>query len=155
VAYVDSLTALDLNVCDHKVVREIVKLRTLAGAVVVSLPQSVLEPVGLKAGDRVVVEAAPPRRLIVTKEGNTMTSTARLELEIDLLDKKRAAIDSDLVYKQEQHNKDTPCEPEMTDSDLIGLVFYKHTRDRDRIEVEIAEKRIELYDLQAGAVQPA
>ena len=76
-----------------------------------------------KAGDRVVVEAAPPRRLIVTKEGNTMTSTARLELEIDLLDKKRAAIDSDLVYKQEQHNKDTPCEPEMTDSDLIGLVF--------------------------------
>lgn len=134
--------------------REIVKLRTVAGSVVVSLPQSVLEPVGLKAGDRVVVEAAPPRRLIVTKEGTTMTSTARLELEIDLLKKKKAAIDSDLVYKQEQHNMSTPCEPEMKDSDLMGVVIYRLVRDRDRIEVEIAEKRMELYDLQAGTVQP-
>jgi antitoxin component of MazEF toxin-antitoxin module len=132
-----------------------VKLRTVAGSVVVSLPQSVLEPVGLKAGDRVVVEAAPPRRLIITKEGNTMASTARLELEISLLEKKKAAIGSDLVYKQEQHNKSTPCEPEMADDDLVGLVFYGLARDRDRIEVEIAEKRIQLYDLQGGAVLPA
>jgi antitoxin component of MazEF toxin-antitoxin module len=137
------------------VVREIVKLRTVAGSVVVSLPHSVLEPVGLRAGDRVVVEAAPPRRLIITKEGNTMTSTARLELEIDLLEKKKAAINSDLIYKQEQHNTSTPCEPEMADSSLMGVVIYGLVRDRDRFEVEIAEKRIELYDLQAGAVQPA
>jgi hypothetical protein len=115
----------------------------------------VLESVGLKAGDRVVVEAAPPRRLIITKEGNTMTSTARLVLEIDLLEKKKAAIDSDLAYKQEQHNKSMPCEREMADDDLVGVVFYGLTRDRARIEVEIAEKQIELYDLQAGAVQPA
>lgn len=135
--------------------REIVKLRTVAGSVVVSLPQSVLEPVGLRAGDRVVVEAAPPRRLIITKEGNTMTSTARLELEIDLLEKKKAAIDSDLVYKTEQHNTSTPCEPEMTDSSLMGVIIYGLTRDRARIDVEIAEKRLALYDLQAGEVLTA
>jgi antitoxin component of MazEF toxin-antitoxin module len=41
--------------------REIVKVRSVAGSLVVSLPQSVLETVGLKEGDRVVVEAAPPR----------------------------------------------------------------------------------------------
>jgi hypothetical protein len=83
-----------------------------------------------------------------------MTSTARLDLEIDLLEKKKAAINSDLLYKGEQYDKNTPCEPEMADSDLAGIVFYGLQRDRDRIEVEIIEKRIELYDLQAGAVQP-
>jgi antitoxin component of MazEF toxin-antitoxin module len=129
--------------------REIVKLRTVAGSVVVSLPRSVLEPVGLKAGDRVVVEAAPPRRLIITKEGNTMTSTARMELEIDLLEKKKAAIDSDLVYTQAKYDAG------MVDEEVMGLSSYGLTRDRARVEVEIAEKRIELYDLQAGAVQPA
>ncbi|MGO4881236.1 MAG: hypothetical protein ACLP59_10480 [Bryobacteraceae bacterium] len=129
--------------------REIVKLRTVAGSAVVSLPQSVLEPVGLKAGDRIVVEAAPPRRLIVTKEGSTMTSTARLELEIDLLEKKKAAIDSDLVYTQATYDAG------MLDGVGMGLNSYGLTRDRARIEVELAEKRINLYDLQAGAVQPA
>jgi antitoxin component of MazEF toxin-antitoxin module len=132
--------------------REIVKLRTVAGSVVVSLPQSVLEPIGLKAGDRVVVEAAPPRRLIVTREGSTMTSTARLELEIDLLEKKKAAIDSDLKYKQEQYNKNMPCDEGMNDNDVAVLVFHELIRDQDRLDVEIAEKRIALYDLQAGAV---
>jgi antitoxin component of MazEF toxin-antitoxin module len=65
--------------------REIVKVRTVAGSVVVSLPQSVLDPVGIKSGDRVVVEAAPPRRLIISKEGETMTSSQRMELEATLV----------------------------------------------------------------------
>lgn len=143
-----------LDICLYKVVREIVKLRKVAGSIVVSLPQSVLEPVGLKSGDRVVVEAAPPRRLILTKEGTTMTSTERLELEIDLLEKKKEAIDSDLQYKHVQYDKSMPCEPEMMDNDVAGLVFYSLNRDRARIEVEISEKRMELYDLQAGDVKP-
>jgi antitoxin component of MazEF toxin-antitoxin module len=57
--------------------REILKLRVVAESVVVSLPQSVLEPAGLAAGDRVIVEAASPNRLIITKEGKTMTSSER------------------------------------------------------------------------------
>ena|SRR5271165_4608616 len=135
--------------------REIVKLRTVAGSIVVSLPQSVLEPVGLKAGDRVIVESAPPRRLIVTKEGNTMTSTARLELEIDLLEKKKVALDSDRRYKHEQYAKNIHFEKEMEDSDVAGLIFHELNRDIARIDVEIAEKRMGLYDLQAEVVQPA
>ncbi len=82
--------------------REIVKVREVAGSVVITLPQSVLSPIALAPGDRVLVEAAPPRRLVITKEGQTMHSTVRLELEIDLLQKKRAALESDLEYKKRQ-----------------------------------------------------
>lgn len=81
-----------------------------------------------------------------------MTSTARIELEIDLLEKKKSAIDSDLKYKQEQYDKGMPCDEGMSDNDVAVLVFHELIRDRDRLDVEIAEKRIALYDLQAGAV---
>jgi antitoxin component of MazEF toxin-antitoxin module len=130
--------------------REIVKVRTVAGSVVVSLPASVLEPVGIKPGDRVIVEAAPPRRLILTKEGEIMTSTQRLEFEIDLLERKKRAIESDIRYKARQHNDSMPTEEGMEDSSVAMLVLTGLERDRDRLDVEIAEKKLELYDLQGG-----
>lgn len=130
--------------------RELVKVRLVAGSAVISLPQSVLEPVGLKAGDRVLVEAAPPRRLIITKEGATMSSTQRLELEIDLLEKKKAAMNSDLKYKERQHNSSMPVDEGMSDPSVAVLVMSSVVRDRDRLTAEIAEKKLELYDLLGG-----
>ncbi len=134
------------------VMRETVKVRAVAGSLVVSLPQSVLEPVGLKEGDRVIVEAAPPRRLVITKEGNTMTSTQHLEMEIDLLEKKKTAVESDLRYKERQYNGNMPCELEMEDNDAAVLTLMSIVRDRDRLDVEITEKRMELYGVQGGEV---
>ena len=133
--------------------REIVKVRTVAGSVVVSLPASILEPVGIKPGDRVLVEAAPPRRLIITKEGKTMTSTERLELEISLLEKKKQAIDSNRKYKLEQYNENFFTEEGMS-ADVFPLVMRELNRDEDQLDVEIAEKKLALYDLQ-GAVEDA
>jgi antitoxin component of MazEF toxin-antitoxin module len=130
--------------------KEFVKVRTVAGSVVVSLPQSVLAPVGIKAGDRVVVEAAPPRRLIITKEGETMTSTQRLELEIDLLEKKKKALASDLRYKERQYNSCMPCEEGMADNEIAILIMSSLVRDQDQVDVEIAEKRLELYEIQGS-----
>jgi antitoxin component of MazEF toxin-antitoxin module len=136
--------------------RETVKVRSVAGSLVVSLPQSVLEPVGLKEGDRVIVEAAPPRRLVITKEGKTMTSTQHLEMEIDLLEKKKKATESDLRYKARQYNGNMPCEEGMSDNDVAFLILMSIERDRDLLDVEIAEKRLELYTIQAGEVsEPA
>ncbi len=135
--------------------RETVKVRSVAGSLVVSLPQSVLEPVGLKEGDRVVVEAAPPRRLVITKEGKTMTSTQHLEMEIDLLEKKKKATESDLRYKARQYNGNMPCEPGMEDNDVAFLMLMSIERDRDLLDVQIAEKRMELYTIQAGEVPEA
>jgi antitoxin component of MazEF toxin-antitoxin module len=130
--------------------REIVKVRMVAGSLVVSLPQTVLEPVGITAGDRVIVEAAPPRRLIITKEGSTMTSTAHLELQIDLLEKKKQAIESDLQYKAHQWNKGMPTEAGMDDQDVAFAIMYELERNRDRLGAEIAERKMELYDLQGA-----
>jgi len=134
--------------------REIVKVRTVAGSVVVSLPQSILAPVGIKAGDRVVVEASPPRRLIISKEGKTMTTTQRLELEIDLLEKRKKALSSNLQYKERQYNSSMPCDEGMSDDSVAILIMSELVRDRDKLDVEIAEKKLELYDIQGDLVEP-
>jgi len=133
--------------------RETVKIRIVAGSLVVSLPQSVLEPVGFREGDRVIIEAAPPRRLLITKEGNTMTSTRLLDMELDLLEKKKTAILSDLQYKERQYNSGMPCDEGMSDNEVAVLIMSSLVRDRDRLDVEIAEKRIQLYEVQGGEIQ--
>lgn len=134
--------------------REYVKLREIAGSTVATIPQAVLSASGLTPGDRVLVEAAPPRRIVLTKEGLPVQSTQRLELEIDLLTKKRAAIDSDLRYKERQYGDGMPCDEGMSDPDVAILVMSSLVRDRDVINVSIAEKRLQLYDLN-GVTDPA
>ena len=130
--------------------RDIMKVREVAGSVVVTLPQPILDPIGLRPGDRVLVEAAPPRRIVITKEGETMQSTTRLELEIDVMEKRRRALESDLAYKRRQHEKDTPHDDGMADSDVALLLMSGLARDRDQLDFEIAQKKLELYDLQGG-----
>ena len=132
--------------------RDILKVREVAGSVVVTLPKPILDPIGLRPGDRVLVEAAPPRRIVITKEGATMQSTARLELEIDLLEKRRQALESDLAYKKRQYDDSMPCEEGMSDPDVAVLMLFSVARDGDRIDSEIAQKKLEMYDLQGGEV---
>ena len=127
--------------------RNILKVREVAGSVVVTLPQPMLASIGLQPGDRVLVEAMPPRRIVITKEGATMQSTARLELEIDVLERRREALESDLAYKGRQHEKNMPCDEGMSDPDVALLLMSGLARDRDYLDVEIAQKKLELYDL--------
>jgi hypothetical protein len=79
-----------------------------------------------------------------------MTSTQRLELEIELLEKKKQAVESDLAYKQCQANLDMPTEQGMGDSSVVLLTLNELKRDRDRLDVALAEKRLEVYDIQGG-----
>ena len=54
---------------DHCRARAIVKARKVAGSVVISLPLSVREPLGIEAGDKVLVEAdSCTKQLTITKE---------------------------------------------------------------------------------------
>ena len=43
-----------------------------------------------------------------------------------------------------------PCDKGMDDSSVAGLILEGIQRDRDRLEVDLAEKRIQLYEVQAG-----
>ena len=127
--------------------REFVKIRKVGDSLVVTLPQTILKPLNLETGDRVLVEADPPHRIVLSKEGKAMPLTQRLELEVDLLEKKRAAIDSDLRYKELQYKDNMPSDPGMEDNGLAVHVMSNLVRQRDTLAAELAQKRLDLYDL--------
>jgi len=131
---------------------ELVALKKFGGSIVVGLPPSILAAIDLREGDRVVMECLPPRRLLLTKEGPQLRPTDFLELEIDLLEKKKILINSDLEYKTYQFNKNMPEDEGMHDASIAQAILYSLVRERNRIDVEIAEKRLALYEIQAGPV---
>jgi len=48
-----------------------------------------------------------------------------------------------------------PCDEGMSDNDVAILILPELIRDRDRLDVELAEKRIQLYEIQGGDNSPA
>jgi antitoxin component of MazEF toxin-antitoxin module len=130
--------------------RDIVKVRKVGGTLVVTLTQAVLEQVELSEGDRVLIEAAPPRRIVISKEENNLPNTRRVELEIEALQAKQKSIESDLEYKAYQHNQSMPTDEGMGDASVAQLIMYSLCRDRDNVASNIAQKRLELFELQGA-----
>jgi len=130
--------------------REILKVRKVGGTLVVTLTQSVLEQIKLEEGDRVLIEALPPKRVVISKEETVVPNTRRIELEIEALEAKRTAIQSDLDYKHYQHKSGMPCDPGMDDDSIAGLALHDLRHQRDHVAAVIAQKRLELFELQGS-----
>ena len=130
--------------------RDIAKVRRVGQSLVVTLTQDILNEVDISEGERVLLEPVPPRRVIISKESENLPSTRRLELELAVLEKKKTALESESRFIVCQHNNSMPVEPGMENSDIVELTLKELKRDLDRIDVEIAEKNLELFDAQGA-----
>jgi len=130
--------------------REIIKVRRVGGTLVVTLTQGILQKIELVEGDRVLIEALPPKRIMVSKEEEKMPNARRLELEIESLEAQKKVIESDIAYKVAQHNTGMPCEPGIDDDNIMRLAMGQLTLDRDRLAAEIAKKRLDLFEVQGA-----
>lgn len=79
-----------------------------------------------------------------------MPTTRRLELELELLTNKKAALESEASFLVSQHNLSMPVEPGAEDESVVELTIKQLTRDRDRVDIEIAEKKLALFDAQGA-----
>jgi antitoxin component of MazEF toxin-antitoxin module len=130
--------------------REILKVRRVGGTLVVTLTQAVLEQVKVEEGDRVLVEALPPKRILISKEEPVVQGTRRVELELEALEAKQKAVESDLAYKHYQHTSGMPCEVGLDNDSIAELAFHQLRTERDRLGAKIARKRLELFNLQGA-----
>jgi antitoxin component of MazEF toxin-antitoxin module len=128
------------------VARDVLKVRKVGGTLVVTLTQGVLEEVPLAEGDRVLIEALPPRRILISKEVPDVPSTRRIELELQILEAKRESFESQMAYAVADYN----LNGSQGDSEYLDGSLKYLTSERDKIAVAIAEKKLELFELQGA-----
>jgi antitoxin component of MazEF toxin-antitoxin module len=108
--FTDRLDLL-IAVCEHmSMAREIVKVRRVAGSMVVTLPQPILDEVQIAEGDKVLLESFPPDRIFIIKEHKKMPSTRRAELELEVLESRKNLLESEIAVVT-QNNRNMPGEP--------------------------------------------
>ena len=131
--------------------RAIVKIRRVSQSLVVTLTQSLVGEVGLQEGDRVLIEAAPPRRIIISKEEKSVPNTRRVELELEVLEGRKAALEADVSFKVKQHNLSMPVQEDVVDDgDIMELTFARLNYELAKLNAEIAKKRLGLFELQGA-----
>jgi antitoxin component of MazEF toxin-antitoxin module len=126
------------------VARDILKVRRVGGTLVVTLTQAVLAEVPLEEGDHVLIEALAPRRILISKEVPNMPSTRRIELELKILEAKRESFDSQMACAVAEYNVSGTA----YDSSELDAGIKHLAAERDKIAVAIAEKNLELFELQ-------
>jgi len=127
--------------------RDIVKVRKVGDTLVVTLTQAILQSVELEEGDRLLLEASPPRRVTIIKEVETMPTVRRAELELEVLTCKRDALAAQAHFVADQNNLSMPVEAGMDDQYVVQLTMAQLSRDIANNAVDIAEKNLELFDL--------
>ena len=80
-----------------------------------------------------------------------MPSARRAELELEVLETRKNLLDSEIAYVIAQNNNSMPCEPGMDDPSIVELRLRELQRSRDQKSVEIAEKRLQIFELEGGA----
>lgn len=73
-----------------------------------------------------------------------MPSTRRIELELQVLEAKQRSFDSRMSHAVAQYNLNSG------DSDILEGQRAYLTAERDKIAVMIAEKNLELFELQGS-----
>jgi len=127
--------------------RDIVKARRSGESLVVTLTQEVLAGIEIAEGDRLMLETAGNRRIIITKEDAVQTTTTRsLELEIDALEKERDALAAESKLSAVKWNRGFTGPG--FDEDIMEATMAEWNRDIARKEADIARKRIELFELE-------
>jgi antitoxin component of MazEF toxin-antitoxin module len=127
------------------VARDILKVRKVGGTLVVTLTQGVLEQVLLAEGDRVLIEALPPRRILISKEEMIVPNTRRIELELQVLQARSESFSSQISHAVAEHNNHGSI-----DSDDLEVMIKYWESERDKVAVTIAEKNLELFELQGA-----
>jgi hypothetical protein len=80
-----------------------------------------------------------------------MPNARKAELELVVLEAKMAALNSRSESLCFQHNNSMELDLRLSDADVFELEMLELNRERAELDVEIAKKRLEMFELQ-GAV---
>jgi len=108
---------------------------------VVTLTQGVLAGVQLEEGDRVLVEALPPRRILISKEVPNMPNTRRIELQLQILEVKHRSLESQIAHEVTQYNLGGSSADSLELDARVKCLQW----EQDKVALAVAEKNLELF----------
>lgn len=126
--------------------RDFVKARRVGDSMVVTLTASILAALSLEEGDRLLLETDGKGRLVMSKEeGMPEVTTKELELEIEILQKRKFAKEKERARAVTHHNRGG--HPDFDDDGVMELVMADLNLEIAELDAELAEKRLELFRL--------
>ena len=133
--------------------RENVKARQVGGSLVITLTKPVIEEAKIQEGDTLVVETIGSERIMVRKETAPMMPLKRAELELQILNKRKTALELEMSLAAWEHNNSMPsAHPGIEQApEIMEGAMKEWSWDLAKIEVDVAEKRLEIFELGGEA----
>lgn len=128
-----------------------VKARRVGDSVVVTLPKPILEESRIAEGEMLLLETSAHGSVIVRRSSAMGSPIEEAKLEIAVMRKRLHALDAEIGSAAWGINNSAPTEdfPWVDDQMVTEGVMLDYTWKRAKIELEVAEKRLELFRLGA------
>ena len=86
--------------------------------------QAILNSLEMQVGDRLLLEAIAPHRVMITKEIETLPNSRRIELELQVLEAKHTAVEKEFSYLIADNNLSTDW-----DNDILEAACARVERE--------------------------
>lgn len=128
-----------------------VKARRVGDSVVITLAKAILEETGITDGDSLLLEALAEGRILVAKEEKIVSIPKKLELELEVLKGHKNTIQAEMELAVHEHNNSMPtAHPGIENDAIMEGSIREWTWELRKVELEIAQKRLQLFELKGS-----
>jgi hypothetical protein len=131
------------------VARDEVKARKVGDSIVITLSRPILDEATIGEGEMLLLETTGNGRVTVSKASDGVSAIREAEMQLGVLDKRLDALNAEIDAAHWGISNSAPTEhfPWVDDTMVTDGVMRDYRWKRAMIELEIAEKRLEIYKL--------
>ena len=126
-----------------------VKARKVGDSIVITLSKPILEEAAIEEGEMLVLETVASGRVTVRKASDEVWPIREADIELAVLNRRLDALNAEIKTAVWGINNSAPTEdfPWVGDQMVVDGVMCDYNWKRAKIQLEIAEKRLDIYKL--------
>ena len=128
--------------------RDRVKVRKVGGSLIITLTKSVAEEMDVSEGDSLMMETLNNQRIMLIKEADDMPATQTVELELEVLERRKAAIEAETALAIHEYSNSMPTvHPYIGDETIMESTMRQWRWEIAKLDTSIAKKRLQLFEI--------
>lgn len=130
-------------------VQDEVKARKVGDSIVVTLPKPILEETAITEGEMLLLETMANGRVTIRKASDVVSPINEAGMELAILNRRLDALNAEIetAVWGVDHSAPTEDFPWVDDQMVVDGAMRDYRWKRAKIELEIAERRLEIYKL--------